>query len=67
MNEPNEKISEKQIGQLLVEAGQAGDYKMVAICEMALWGEAETDVVPETMTQKDARAECERLIAECDQ
>jgi hypothetical protein len=45
-------ISGADIAALRQEAGQAGDFEQVALCDLALSGDA------------DARAECERVIRE---
>ena len=44
------EVTDEHVAALRAEAGAAGDFEQVRICEAALTGD------------KDARAECERII-----
>lgn len=67
-----DEITDEQIEQLKTEAGEAGDMEMCRICTLALDGEVSSEELslcsPEwqarlqTMSQSEARTECQRVI-----
>lgn len=67
-------VSTSQIRKLSTEAAEAGDLRQAMICDLALGGVSALagaepgtdahDLLVEGMTQEQALAECERVIAE---
>lgn len=54
--------TDARIRTLATEAGAHGDTRMVVLCEIALWGESDTDPSC-TITRDDARARCVKALA----
>lgn len=58
-----ENVTDDQIKQLRIEAGEAGDERQVAICDIAL-GRPRADAGEWSQRPiEDARDECARVIA----